>query len=81
MSVLPTSQTIDHERYPVKQYKIFKSHRLTEMNEPESSFYFPIKHQQNPHDNIWTKKSPLGKNEVGKPLLKAARSKQFRSQN
>ena len=32
------------------------------MNEPESSFYFTNKHQQNPGDNIWYKKSPLGKN-------------------
>ena len=44
------------------------------MNEPESAFYFAIKHQQNPSDNIWTKKSPLGKHEVGKPRLKAAQN-------
>ena len=30
-----------------------------------------MKHQQNPGDTVWFKKSPLGKNEVGKPLLKA----------
>ena len=70
----PTFQTIDHERNSDKYYKIFKSYRPTEMNEPESSLYFAIKHQQNPGDNIWTKKSPLGKNEVGKPLLKAAQN-------
>ena len=44
------------------------------MNKPESAFYFAIKRQQNPGDNIWTKKSPLGKNEVGKPVLKAAQN-------
>ena len=44
------------------------------MNEPESAFYFAIKHQQNPSHNIWTKKSPLAKNEVGKSLLKAAQN-------
>ena len=43
-----------------------------EMNEPESSFYFTNKQQQNPGDNIWYNKSPLGKNEVAKLLLKAA---------
>ena len=32
------------------------------MNEPESSFYFTNKHQQNPGDNIWYKKFPSGKN-------------------
>ena len=44
------------------------------MNEPESAFYLAIKHQQNPGDKIWTKKSHLGKIEVGKPLLKAAQN-------
>ena len=44
------------------------------MNEPESSFYFTNKHQQNPGDNIWYKKSPLGKNEVGKLLLKVTQT-------
>ena len=48
------------------------------MNEPESSFYSAIKYQQNPGDNIWTKKSPLGKNAVGKPLLKADQNYSFR---
>ena len=44
------------------------------MNDPESGFYFAIKHQHNPGDNVWTKKFPLGKNEVGKLLLKAAQN-------
>ena len=47
------------------------------MNEPESAFFFAVKHQQNPGD-IGTKNSPLGKNEVGKPLLKAAQNYSFR---
>ena len=42
------------------------------MNEPESSFYFTNKHQLNPGNNIWYKKSPLGKKKLGKALLKAA---------
>ena len=29
------------------------------MNEPESSFYFTNKHQENPGDNIWYYKSPF----------------------
>ena len=45
------------------------------MNEPGSSLYFANKHQENPGDNIWYKKSPLGKNEVGKLLLKADQNK------
>ena len=73
-----TSQTIDHERCPVKYYKTFKSHHPAEMNKPESSFYFTNKHHQNPGDIIWYKKSPLRKNEVGKLLLKAAQSNSVR---
>ena len=44
------------------------------MNELESAFYFAIKHQLNPGDNIWTKEFLLGKKEVGKPLLKASQN-------
>ena len=49
---IPLLGTIDHERNPDKLYRIFKSHRPTEMKEPESALYFAIKHQQNPGDNI-----------------------------
>ena len=48
------------------------------MNEPESSFYFTNKHLQNPGDNIWYKKSPLGKSEVRKLLLKAVQNNSVR---
>ena len=57
---------------------MFKSNHPTEMNEPESSLYFTNKHQQNPGDNIWYKRSPLGKNEVRKLLLKAAQNNSVR---
>ena len=48
------------------------------MNETESLFYFTNKHQQDPGNNIWYKKSPLGKNEVEKLLLKAAQNNSVR---
>ena len=57
---------------------MFKNNRPKEMNEPKSSFHFANKHQQIPGGNIWYKKSPLGKNEVGKLLLKAARNNSVR---
>ena len=57
LSVLPTFQTTDHERFTIRYYKIIKSHGPTKMNETESSFNFAIKHQQNPDDNIWYRKS------------------------
>ena len=44
------------------------------MDEPESAFYFAIEHQPNPDHNIWYKKSPFGKNDAGKPLMKAAQN-------
>ena len=43
-----TSQIFDHEPCLVKCYKTFKTHHPAEMHQPESSFYFTIKHQQNP---------------------------------
>ena len=64
MSILSHSQTIYHECSPVNYWKIFENHHPAEMNEPESSFFFDSKHKQNADDNIWYKKSPLGKNEV-----------------
>ena len=39
-----TCRKIDHERNSGKYRKIFKIHRPTEMDEPESAFYFAIKH-------------------------------------
>ena len=70
----PTSWTIDHKRNLDKYYKIFDKHRP---NEPESAFYFAIKHQQNPGDNNWTKKSPLRKNEVGSHYWKLLKTIPF----
>ena len=67
----PTSWTIEHEHIPLKYYKILKSRHP---NESESAFYFAIKHQQNPGENIWTNKSVFGNNVVWKPLLKAAQN-------
>ena len=55
-------------------YKMFKNHRPLEMNQVESPFYLSVKHQRNPDDNIWYKKCPLGKNEIGKLLSKAAKN-------
>ena len=44
------------------------------MIEAESSFCLTNKHQQNPGDNIWYNKYPLGKSKVGKPLSKAVQN-------
>ena len=49
----PTAQATDNERCPVKYYKLFRSHRPIEMNQPAC---------------------PLGKNEIGKLLTKAAQN-------
>ena len=35
LGALSTSRTTDEERYQVKDYKIFKSHYHTRMNDPE----------------------------------------------
>ena len=35
------------------------------MNKPDSPFYLAVKHNCRANDQIWYKKSPLGKNEIG----------------
>ena len=52
----------------------FRSHRPIEMNQPEAPFYLAVKHQRKATDAVWYKKSPLGKNEIGKLLTKAAQN-------
>ena len=44
------------------------------MNQPEAPFYLAGKHQRKATDAVWYKKSPLGKNEIGKLLTKAAQN-------
>ena len=44
------------------------------MNQPEAPFYLAIKHQRKATDAVWYKNSPLGKNEIGKLLTKAAQN-------
>ena len=70
----PTAQATDNERCPVKYYKLFRRHRPIEMNQPEAPFYLAVKHQRKATDAVWYKKSPLGKNEIGKLLTKAAQN-------
>ena len=55
-------------------YKLFRSHRPIEMNQLEAPFYLAVKHQRKATDALWCKKSPLGKNEIGKLLTKAAQN-------
>ena len=76
----PTSRTINLERHTDKYYRIVKSHCPTEIREPESAFYFAIKHQQNPGDNIWTKKYPSREERSREAAIESC-SKLVRSQN
>ena len=43
------------------------------MNKPDSPFYLAVKHNCRANDQIWYKKSPLGKNEIGNFLSTAAK--------
>ena len=68
----PTAQATNTERCPVRYYKAFKSHHPAEMNSSDSPFYLAINHRRKPNDNTWYMKAPLGKNEIGNLLKKAA---------
>ena len=69
----PTAQATHNERCPIKYYKSFKSHRPEEMMRPDSPFLLAINHRRKPENNIWYSKSPLGKNEIGKFMVMAAK--------
>ena len=62
------------ERCPVKYYKSFEAHRPREMNASDSPFFLAIKHNRASNDPVWYKKSPLGKNQIGKFLSVAAQN-------
>ena len=69
----PTAQASNNARCPIFFYKAFRSHRPTEMNNPESPFYLAIKHKRKPSDTVWYMNAPLGKNSIGKFLKMAAK--------
>ena len=63
----------NNARCPVFFYKAFRSHRPTEMNNQESTFYLAINHKRKPSDTVWYMNAPLGKNSIGKFLKMAAK--------
>ncbi|CAB4010056.1 zinc finger MYM-type 2-like, partial [Paramuricea clavata] len=70
----PTAQATHNERCPVQLYRAFSQHRPDEMKQPDSSFFLAINHRRQPGSQIWYNKAPLGKNEIGKFLSKAAKA-------
>lgn len=70
----PKIYAIGGERCPVKFYKKFTVHRPREMNAPDSPFFLAVKHNRATNDPVWYKKSPLGKNQIGKFLSVAAQN-------
>ena len=54
-------QATKNDRCPVKIYREFARHRPVEMNQPDSPFYFAVKHQRKPGDKVWYMLSALGK--------------------
>ena len=69
----PKAYATYSERCPVQFYKLFRSHRLDEMNEQDTPFFLAVRHgdrQVNPQ--VGYMKAPLGKNEIGKFLKTAA---------
>ena len=49
----PTAQATDNKRCPVKfYYKLCRSHKPIEMNQPEAPFYLAVKHQRKATDTV-----------------------------
>ena len=62
-------------RCPVQHYKVFESHRPEKAKDPELPFFLAVNLNWRQSQNaIWYKSSPLGKNQIGNFLSKAARS-------
>jgi len=61
------------ERCPVQYFKIFESHRPEEAKTPTSPFFLAINHNAWRSKSTWYKVSPLGKNQIGQFLPKAAK--------
>ena len=57
----PTTPASNNTRCPVFFCKAFRSHRLTEMNKPESPFYLAIKYKRKADDPVWYANASLGK--------------------
>ena len=72
-SFQPKIYATDTNRCPVKYYKLFESHRPAEMNTPDDPFFLAVRHgNRRENSHIWYKKSPLGKNGIGRFMIKAA---------
>ena len=61
------------EQCPVRYFKIFESHRPEEAKTPTSPFFLAINHNAWCTKSTWYKVSPLGKNQIGQFLPKAAK--------
>ena len=61
------------EQCPVRYFKIFESHRSEEAKPPTSPFFLAINHNAWRTKSTWYKVSPLGKNQIGQFLPKAAK--------
>ena len=74
-SFQPKIYATGSERCPVRYYKEYMSHCPVEMNTEDAPFFLAVRHGNRHHNNnIWYMRSPLGKNEIGKFLSKAADS-------
>ena len=49
-------------------------HRPSEMKTLEAPFFLAINHQRKTDSPVWYRRAPLGKNEIGKFISKAARN-------
>ena len=61
------------ERCSIKFYKLFRDHRPVEIKQPNSPLFLAFRHFiRRENSEIWYKRAPLGKNQIGKLLRTAA---------
>ena len=73
-AVSPKAHATNTERWPVRVYLKFASHRPDEMKKPYSPFFLAVNHSRVPDNPIWYNRAPHGKNEIGEFLTKAAKN-------
>ena len=73
----PIAQARNNAQCLVFFYKVFRSHRFTEMNNQESPFYLAINHKWKPSDTVRYTSAPLGKNSIRKFSKMVAKRKRL----
>lgn len=58
-------RSVESHKFPVEIYKVFKSHRPTHMNNPDSPLYLAVKRRYKPSNQVWYMRRAQAVNKIG----------------